>query len=162
MLIKHIFREAVYTTSRSGIAGEYIRIGVWYNAKTGVVLDAHRKNHAELVATEPAKFGISRAEMAAVRKHEDFELDWNEPVIKLANAHGWVRVMAEGHSKNLELNIQSSIPADALKAARHFADELAPTTIYIDLEVTGYNNVWHTKLQGNDLERYLKTGRFPK
>jgi hypothetical protein len=158
MLIQHIFRETAYTTKR---IGERMRIGVWYNARTGAMLDASAKNHAELVATEPAKFGISRAELAAIRKHAR-TLDWNEPVIKLANAHGWVRVMAEGYSDDMELNVQSSVRADVLKAARHFADELAPTTIYVDFEVLDYNNVWHTKLEDDDLERYLKTGRLPK
>jgi hypothetical protein len=161
MFLQEIFEAAPYTISRTGLAGEHMRIGVWFNAKSGVMLDAHRKNHAELVATEPQKFCITRIEMAAVRKHEDFELDWNEPVIKLANAHGWVRVKAEGRASNLELDLQSSVPADVLKAARHFANELSPTVIFIDHEIRDYNNVWHTRLEGRDIERYLKTGRLP-
>jgi hypothetical protein len=158
MLIHQLFREDAYTTSRTGA---YVRIGVWFNGETGKQIDAHRKNHAEVVATEPHRFGISSAEMRAVRKHPDYELDWNGPVIQLANAHHWVRVKAEGQETKLELDLQSTNASDVLKAARYFANVLSPTVILVDLDVNDYNNVWYTRIEGDAMERYLKTGRLP-
>jgi hypothetical protein len=159
MLLQHLFEDDGYKTYR---VGQYLRIGVWFNAQTGATIDAWSKNHAEIVASEPRKFGISAAELSKIRRDPDFDKDdWNEPVIKLANLHHWVRVKAEGQATNLELNLQSTIAPDALKAARHFAAALSPTVIYVDLEVRDYENVWFTKLEGDSMERYLKTGHLP-
>lgn len=150
-----------YTVSDIGRTG-YRRIGLWFQPATGKIVDAHSKNHAEVVATEPARFGIPRQEMAAAKRHEDFELDWNEPVIKLANAHGWVRVMGEGQAKSFSLNLQSSNKREVLATARRFVPEFAPVVVFVDFDVQDYNNVWHVRLEGDDIDRYLKSGRLPR
>lgn len=134
----------------------------WYHPKDNVTLDAARYNHAEMVAKFPSKFGISPQEAAELRKHPDFEMDWNSPAIRLANDKGWVRVKIEGPPQTVELSLQSHNARDLHKAARHFVDRYAPMVVYIDHELRDYDKFWHAKLEGDSLERYLKTGKLPR
>lgn len=140
----------------------YIRDDFWYQPSTNTTLISKAMNHAEMVAKCPSKFGISREEIQALRENPDFEYDWNEPAIKMANRHGWVRVKLEGYQQSLEMSAQSTDRKALHKAVKHFMTIYSPVNLYLDNEVNSYDTIWHTKLTGRSMETYVKTGRIPR
>lgn len=134
-------------------------IKLWYQPGSKTIIDVGGKNHAELVVTEPEKFGISPDEFKQLRKQRHFDdADWNTPTIKLANQHGWVRVSFEAPIN--ELDIQSFNQAEVLATARRFVKEFAPDAVFIDFKLQDYDNQAFTKLTGKAIPQYLRSGKL--
>lgn len=137
------------------------RFDYWYQPSTGREIEA-RVEHAHVVLRRWAEMGITAEEMAEVKRHEDFERDWNAPLIGLANKHGWVRVKVEGFPDSRTLALQSANPRDVRAAAKRYVELFSPVVLYIDSQLYSYDTVWHVKLEGQAIDRYIKTGRVTR
>lgn len=145
---------ADYEVQKAGGGRAWIKL--WYNPQTNKIIDSSKINHALTVQKVPQLFGITDAEIKKLQKNPEVDKDWNEPTIKLANAHGWVRVSFEAPVD--ELAIQSDVAADVLKTARKFVKEFNPATLYIDTVVRHWDNDDFNKFTGKGIKEYLRMG----
>jgi len=139
----------------------------WINAKTGEILPAPDE-HAEMVRNNPEKFGLDQEHIQQIEQaHWGYSMETWGALIEAAAQNGWVRVTSTVYRDwpsdppEPGIALQGATDRDLARALRHILKKQSFDLALIDTALDGFNmNSW-SKLRGNRLEYFVKTGKYP-
>lgn len=174
MRLHEIFSDAVTTAP---VIDDTVRFWFQPATKTFIPL-APNRHHAEMVAVEPATFGVSEdAANAALDRHERAEkvtiprppsyqdarhgyLYANHDLIALAMEAGWTRGMAM-HPGDTAATVEAASLRDLHLTTRWLAEHMRWGLLALIYDLKG-SPAEQGKLFDLDIDSFIKTGRLPK